>query len=85
MGINGGRSLRGIEETGGYQKFNITLPPSIIKHVYSLHGIQDISIGFKISSSKFFLCITAKMNIITISKDLIVGKQSTRFHEGAIT
>ena len=33
MGINGGRSLRGIEETGGYQKFNITLPPSIIKRL----------------------------------------------------
>ena len=30
MGINGGRSLRGIEETGGYEKFSITLPPSII-------------------------------------------------------
>ena len=30
MGINGGRSLRGIEETGGYQKYNISLPPSII-------------------------------------------------------
>ena len=33
MGINGGRSLRGVEETGGYQKFNITLPPSIIKRL----------------------------------------------------
>jgi len=33
MGINGGRSLRGIEETGGYQKFNITLPPSIIERL----------------------------------------------------
>lgn len=30
MGINGGRSLMGIEETGGYKKYNITLPPSII-------------------------------------------------------
>ena len=29
MGINGGRSLRGIEETGGYKNYNITLPPSI--------------------------------------------------------
>lgn len=29
MGINGGRSLRGIEETGGYKSYNITLPPSI--------------------------------------------------------
>ena len=33
MGINGGRSLKGIEETGGYQKFNITLPPSIIERL----------------------------------------------------
>ena len=33
MGINGGRSLRGIEETGGYQKFNVTLPPSIIERL----------------------------------------------------
>ena len=33
MGINGGRSLRGIEETGGYQRFNITLPPSIIERL----------------------------------------------------
>jgi len=33
MGINGGRSLRGMEETGGYQKYNITLPPSIIKRL----------------------------------------------------
>lgn len=33
MGINGGRSLRGVEETGGYQRFNITLPPSIIERL----------------------------------------------------
>ena len=33
MGINGGRSLRGIEETGNYQKFNVTLPPSIIERL----------------------------------------------------
>lgn len=33
MGINGGRSLRGIEETGGYTKYNITLPPSIIERL----------------------------------------------------
>ncbi len=33
MGINGGRSLRGIEETGGYKKFTITLPPSIIERL----------------------------------------------------
>jgi alpha-amylase/alpha-mannosidase (GH57 family) len=33
MGINGGRSLRGTEETGGYIKYNITLPPSIIERL----------------------------------------------------
>ena len=32
MGEKGGRSLRGIEETG-YTKYNITLPPSIIKRL----------------------------------------------------
>ncbi len=29
MGVNGGRSLRGIEETGNYKTHNISLPPSI--------------------------------------------------------
>lgn len=33
MGINGGRSLKGVEETGGYQRYNISLPPSIIKRL----------------------------------------------------
>lgn len=32
MGINGGRSLRGIEEQG-YERFNISLPPSIIERL----------------------------------------------------
>ena len=32
MGINGGRSLRGIEESG-FERFNITLPPSIVKRL----------------------------------------------------
>lgn len=32
MGINGGRSRRGEEETG-YTKYNITLPPSIIERL----------------------------------------------------
>lgn len=32
MGINGGRSLRGIEETG-FEKFQITLPPSIVERL----------------------------------------------------
>ena len=33
MGINGGRSLRGLEETSGYKKYNVTLPPSIIERL----------------------------------------------------
>lgn len=32
MGINGGRSLRGIEEQG-FEKFQITLPPSIVERL----------------------------------------------------
>ena len=32
MGERGGRSLRGIEESG-YTKYNITLPPSIIERL----------------------------------------------------
>lgn len=32
MGINGGRSLRGIEEPG-FSRFNITLPPSIVERL----------------------------------------------------
>lgn len=32
MGINGGRSLRGIEEQG-FKNFNITLPPSIVERL----------------------------------------------------
>ena len=32
MGINGGRSLRGVEESG-FTKYNITLPPSIIERL----------------------------------------------------
>lgn len=33
MGINGGRSRRGEEETGNYQDYHISLPPSIIKRL----------------------------------------------------
>lgn len=33
MGIKGGRSLLGVEETGNYERFNITLPPSIIERL----------------------------------------------------
>lgn len=33
MGIKGGRSRRGEEETGGYQKYHISLPPSIIERL----------------------------------------------------
>ena len=32
MGINGGRSLRGVEESG-FTKYNITLPPSLIERL----------------------------------------------------
>lgn len=32
MGINGGRSRRGIEESG-YSNFQITLPPSIVERL----------------------------------------------------
>lgn len=40
MGINGGRSLRGIEETG-YTKYNITLPPSIIERLEKYMKEED--------------------------------------------
>lgn len=32
MGINGGRSMRGIEEQG-FERYQITLPPSIIERL----------------------------------------------------
>ena len=41
MGINGGRSLRGIEETGGYQRYNISLTPSIIKRLSKYMKDED--------------------------------------------
>ena len=41
MGINGGRSLRGIEETGGYKKYNITLSPSIIERLEKYMKEED--------------------------------------------
>jgi len=41
MGVNGGRSLRGIEETGGYKKYNITLPPSIIERLEEYMDKED--------------------------------------------
>lgn len=40
MGINGGRSRRGIEETG-YTKYNITLPPSIIERLDKYMEAED--------------------------------------------
>lgn len=33
MGINGGRSRRGEEETGNYKDFHISLPPSVIERL----------------------------------------------------
>ena len=41
MGVNGGRSLRGIEETGGYKKYNISLPPSIIERLEEYMDKED--------------------------------------------
>jgi metal-responsive CopG/Arc/MetJ family transcriptional regulator len=40
MGVNGGRSLKGIEESG-YTKYNITLPPSIIKRLEEFMEKED--------------------------------------------
>lgn len=40
MGINGGRSLKSIEESG-FTKYNITLPPSIIKRLEKWMQEQD--------------------------------------------
>ena len=40
MGINGGRSLRGIEEEG-YQRFNISLPPSIAERLEKYREDED--------------------------------------------
>ena len=40
MGIKGGRSLRGIEETG-FTKYNITLPPSIIERLEKFMKKED--------------------------------------------
>ena len=40
MGINGGRSLKGIEESG-YTKYNITLPPSIIERLEKFMQEED--------------------------------------------
>ncbi len=40
MGINGGRSRRGIEESG-HEKYNIILPPSIIKRLEEFMEKED--------------------------------------------
>ena len=40
MGINGGRSLRGIEEQG-YERFNISLPPSIVERLEKYRSDED--------------------------------------------
>ena len=40
MGINGGRSLRGIEEEG-FERFHITLPPSIIERLEKYMKAED--------------------------------------------
>ena len=40
MGINGGRSRRGEEETG-YIKYNITLPPSLVERLDKFMKEED--------------------------------------------
>ena len=40
MGINGGHSLRGIEEQG-YERFNISLPPSIVERLEKYRKDED--------------------------------------------
>ena len=40
VGIKGGRSLRGMEESG-YVKYNITLPPSIIERLEKFMADED--------------------------------------------
>ena len=40
MGINGGRARRGIEEAG-FERFNITLPPSIIQRLEKYQKDED--------------------------------------------
>lgn len=40
MGINGGRSRRGIEEQG-YERFNITLPPSIVERLEKYQKAEE--------------------------------------------
>lgn len=40
MGINGGRAMRGREEEG-FQRFNITLPPSIIERLEKYQRDED--------------------------------------------
>lgn len=40
MGINGGRARRGIEESG-FERFNITLPPSLIERLEKYQTEED--------------------------------------------
>ena len=40
MGIKGGRSLRGVEESG-YIKYNITLPPSLVERLEKFMEEED--------------------------------------------
>lgn len=40
MGVNGGRSLRNIEEQG-FERFNISLPPSIIERLKKFMEDED--------------------------------------------
>ena len=40
MGVNGGRARRGVEESG-FERFNITLPPSLIERLNKFQEEQD--------------------------------------------
>lgn len=40
MGVNGGRSLRNIEESG-FERYNISLPPSIVERLEKFMEEED--------------------------------------------
>lgn len=40
MGINGGRSRKNVEEQG-FERFNITLPPSIVERLTKFMDAED--------------------------------------------
>ena len=40
MGVNGGRSLRNVEESG-FERYNISLPPSIVERLEKFMEEED--------------------------------------------